>query len=97
MGLKGLAEIYTMHSFAQLCTLNFFCKFVAKSFAKFKSLQKNKYKKNEIPKLCEGVHCVDLGETFQTHIFLQNVVPIQPRTSPVKFEWFGPSPIEPFN
>ena len=29
--------------------------------------------------------CVDLGESFQTHIFLQNSASIQPRTSPVKF------------
>ena len=34
---------------------------------------------------CKGVHCVDLGESFQTHIYLQNFVSIQPRTSPVKF------------
>ena len=33
----------------------------------------------------KGVHCVDLGESFQTHIFLQNLASIQPRTSPVKF------------
>ena len=31
------------------------------------------------------MHCVDLGESFQTHIYLQNFVSIQPRTSPVKF------------
>ena len=31
------------------------------------------------------MHCVDLGKSFQTHIFLQNFVSIQPRTSPVKF------------
>ena len=40
------------------------------------------------------MHCVDLGERFQTHIFLQNcshlkkrknLASIQPRTSPVKF------------
>ena len=30
------------------------------------------------------MHCVDLGESFQTHIFLQNLVSIQPRTSPLK-------------
>ena len=35
--------------------------------------------------LCKGVHCVDLGESFQTHIFLQNLASIRPRTSPVKF------------
>ena len=36
-------------------------------------------------KLCNGVHCVDLGESFQTHVYLQNFASIQPRTSPVKF------------
>ena len=30
------------------------------------------------------MHCVDLGESFQTHIYLQNFASIQPRTSPVK-------------
>ena len=33
---------------------------------------------------CKGVYCVDLGESFQTHIYLQNLASIQPRTSPVK-------------
>ena len=33
MRLKALAEIYTMHSFAQLCNLNF-CQKFAKKFAK---------------------------------------------------------------
>ena len=49
----------------------------AKSLAKF-------WQKNEITELCKGVHCVDLGESFQTHIFLQNLASIQPRTSPPK-------------
>ena len=40
---------------------------------------------NEITELCKGVRCVDLGESFQTHIYLQNLASIQPRTSPVKF------------
>ena len=31
---------------------------------------------------CKGVHCVDLGERFPTHIFLQNLASIQPRTIP---------------
>jgi len=31
------------------------------------------------------VHCVDLGESFPTHIFLQNLASIQQRTSLVKF------------
>ena len=34
---------------------------------------------------CKGVHCVDLGESFQTHIYVQNLASIQPRTTPVKF------------
>ena len=28
---------------------------------------------------------MDLGESFPTHIYLQNLASIQPRTSPVKF------------
>ena len=31
------------------------------------------------------MHYVDLGESFQTHIYLQNLASIQPRTSLVKF------------
>ena len=31
------------------------------------------------------MHCVDLGESFQTHIYLQNLASIQPRTSSLKF------------
>ena len=31
------------------------------------------------------MHYVDLGESFLTHIYLQNLASIQPRTSPVKF------------
>ena len=40
------------------------------------------------PRFHQGVaqhHCVDLGESFQTHIYSQNFVSIQPSTSPVKF------------
>ena len=40
---------------------------------------------DSIPKRCKGVHCVDLGESFPTHIFLQNLASIQQRTSLVKF------------
>ena len=38
------------------------------------------------------MHCVDLGESFQTHIYLQNLASIQPRTSPVKFAAPGLNP-----
>ena len=41
--------------------------------------------KIEIREQCRGVLCVDLGESIQTHIFLQKLASIQPRTSPVKF------------
>ena len=40
---------------------------------------------DSIPKRCKRVHCVDLGESFPTHIFLQNLASIQKRTSLVKF------------
>ena len=51
------------------------------------SLRNTKIDENfEIRERCKGVHCVDLGESFPTSIFLQNLTPTQPRTSPVKFE-----------
>ena len=40
---------------------------------------------DSIPKWCKGVHCVDLGDSFATSIYLQNLASWQPRTSPVKF------------
>ena len=39
----------------------------------------------EIEERCKGVHCVDLGESFPTRIYLQKSASIQPRTSPSKF------------
>ena len=41
-------------------------------------------KRIAIAELCKGVHFVDLAESFQTHINLQNLASIQPRTSLVK-------------
>ena len=41
--------------------------------------------RQSIPKRCKGVHCVDLGESFPTSIYLQKSASIQPRTSPSKF------------
>ena len=41
--------------------------------------------KIEIRERCKGVHCVDLGESFPTSIYLQQSASIQPRTSPSKF------------
>ena len=34
----------------------------------------------EIEERCKGVHCVDLGESFPTSVYLQNLAPIQSRT-----------------
>ena len=34
---------------------------------------------------CKGVHCVDLGESFPTSIYLQKSASIQPRTRPSGF------------
>ena len=41
--------------------------------------------KIEIRERCKGVHCVDLGESFPTSIYLMKSASIQPRTSPSKF------------
>ena len=58
-------------------------------FAKFwKKTAKNSAILNEnftIRERCKGVHCVDLGESFPTSIYLQKSASIQPRTSPSKF------------
>ena len=45
---------------------------------------------DSIPKRCKGVHCVDLGESFPTSIYLQNLASIQPRTS--LFNFFNSNP-----
>ena len=63
-----------------------FSKFFA-NFATFcKNQQKNSaifYEKIEIRERCKGVHCVDLGESFPTSIYLQNLASTLPRTSPI--------------
>ena len=41
--------------------------------------------KIELTERYKGVHFVDLGKSFPTHIYLQNLASIQPRTSPLKF------------
>ena len=35
---------------------------------------------------CKGVNCVNLGESFQTHIYLQKLASIQKITSSIKFD-----------
>ena len=39
----------------------------------------------DIEERCKGVHCLDLGESFPTSIYLQKSASIQPRTIPSKF------------
>ena len=54
----------------------------------YKEISKNSATFNdnfEIRERCKGVHCVDLGESFPTSIYLQNLASIQPRTSPNNF------------
>ena len=46
---------------------------------------------DSFPKRCKGVHCVDLGESFPTSIYLQNLALIQPRTSLFNFFIFSPA------
>ena len=41
--------------------------------------------KFELRERCNGVHCVDLGESFPKNIYLLNLASIQQRTSLVKF------------
>ena len=38
--------------------------------------------KSDIRERCKGVHCLDLGESFQTSIYLQILASIKPRTIP---------------
>ena len=58
---------------------------ISENFRKFSQNSTKFLKKNVIAELCKGVHCVDLGDSFPTSIYLQNLASIQPRTSPSKF------------
>ena len=69
-------------NFAKYCKFSKFMQ-ISSNFGNIKHF--SKFQKNVILELCKGVHCVDLGESFQTHIYLQNLASIQPRTSPLKF------------
>ena len=77
---KALDEIYKIYMFLHRLDLN-----ISEIFREF----------FEIREWCKGLHCVDLGESFPTNIFLQNLVPIQQKTSPKtsKFDtYLPPSP-----
>ena len=65
-----------------------FNKKFSKILAKFAKILKKSAKisaifneKIEIRERCKGVHCVDLGESFPTSIYLQKLASIKPRTS----------------
>ena len=74
---NGITRAFISHvSYAYLQHFNF-CHF---SFSQ--CLFSYIFSPRRIPReRCKGVHCVDLGESFPTSIFLQNLASIQPRTS----------------
>ena len=60
--------------------------------ANFATFCKNQQKKSaifnetiQIRERCIGMHCVDLGESFPTNIYLQKSASIQPKPSLLKF------------
>ena len=59
-----------------------FCKNQQKNSAIFNE----KIEIRERCKGCKGVHCVDLGESFPTSIYLQKSASIQPRTSRISLK-----------
>ena len=71
---------FFLSKFSQICDI--LGKKTAKNSAKNSAIFNENF---EIRDRCKGVHCVDLGESFPTHIYLQNLASIQPRTSLVKF------------
>ena len=93
MRLKALAEIYTMHSFAQLQNHIFFKKIsrICQNLRNFSEILRNSQffkpifcENFEIAAVQKDANLVELEKCCQTHIFLQNFVLIQPRTSPPK-------------
>ena len=58
---------------------------ISKNLAKYATKNINVDENFEIRDWCKGVHRVDLGESFPTHILMQNLASIQPRTSRLKF------------
>ena len=81
---KNLAKIWPKFS-KNSAKFGKFCENLQKKTAKFSAIFNENF---AIRERCKGVHCVDLGESFPTSIYLQNLASIQPRTSPevLKFE-----------
>ena len=68
------------------CKIRIFCDWISE----YSLIQSQNFlaifdEKIEIRERCKGVHCVDLGESFPTSIYLQKSASIQPRTSRSKF------------
>ena len=86
--ISSSSDPNTLHAseFVQYCrSLCFrFCVPQTPTAKKMANFFKNvKFDENfEIRERCKGVHCVDLGESFPTSIFLQNLVSIQLKTTP---------------
>ena len=102
MRLTAFFKLYKICILLHRCNLKIFAKNrfeklrISQNFWKFSQILANSeseilliFWKNVILELCKGVHCVDLDESFQTHIYLQNLASIQPRTSPLKFVGSG--------
>ena len=53
-------------------------------FKKSENIQQLLMKILEIRERCNGVHGVDLGESFPTRVYLKDLASTQPRTSPKK-------------
>jgi hypothetical protein len=53
----------------------------SKKSAKISRKNSNFQQNFEIRERCKGVYCVELGESFPTSSYFQNLVSVQPRTS----------------
>ena len=81
---RNFASKYALESSRRDLHNAFLCTALKSHF--LKKIEKWKISRNfENWLRCKGMHCVDLGESFPTSIYLQNVASIQPRTSLVKF------------
>ena len=62
---NNIVRIFILPKNCEMTLFQNFAKFVALIFAKFSKKKLHFFTKNEVAELCKGVHCVDLGESFQ--------------------------------